>query len=75
MVYVHLTKQSLSSRPRLKSCENYSRPFMDYALSALRDAYLSSLPVMDKRNRPISTSNTNFTFSRYFGLKVVIDCS
>ena len=48
---------------------------MDYALSALRDAYLSSLPVMDKRNRPISTSNTNFTFSRYFGLKVVIDCS
>ena len=48
---------------------------MDYALSALRDAYLSSLPVMDKRNRPISTSNTNFTFFRYFGLKVVIDCS
>ena len=35
---------------------------MDYALSALRDANLSSLPVMDKKILPISTANTIFTF-------------
>ena len=75
MPVYHLTRQLLSGLSVDKNLVKTTLGlFMDYALSALRDAKLFSLSVMDKKFSQSPLQVQSLLFSQYLGLKVVMDC-